>query len=91
MFEIKFKQISQTKFYFLGAAKYFKENEDGTYSDTKDAFAITCWQGSILFTLQKVNVGFFTGFDAMIDDKNDWFYQGKLWYSFGLGFKLKND
>lgn len=75
----------------IGAAKYFKENADGTLSDKEDAFAVTYYQGGILLTLQKINFGVFTGFDAMIDKKKDWFYQGEPWFSFGLGYKFKND
>jgi len=75
----------------VGEAKYFKENLDGTLTDKKDSFAVTYYQSGILVTLQKVNFGVFTGFDAMIDKQNDWFYQGKPWISFGLGYKFKMD
>ncbi|WP_294820103.1 hypothetical protein, partial [uncultured Flavobacterium sp.] len=75
----------------LGAAKYFTENGDGTLSEKKDSYAVTYYQGGILFTIQKINFGVFTGFDGMIDKQNDWFYQGKQWFSFGLGYKFKND
>lgn len=75
----------------VGAAKYFKENIDGTLTEKKDAFAVTYYQGGILFTIQKVNFGVFAGFDAMIDKQNDWYHQGKPWLSFGLGYKFKTD
>jgi hypothetical protein len=75
----------------VGAAKYFKENTDGTLTEKKDAFAVTYYQGGLLLTIQKINFGVFTGFDAMIDKQNDWFYQSKPWFSFGLGYKFKND
>jgi hypothetical protein len=75
----------------VGAAKYFKENADGTLTEKKDAFAVTYYQGGLLLTIQKINFGVFTGFDAMIDKQNDWFYQGTPWFSFGLGYKFKND
>jgi hypothetical protein len=75
----------------VGAAKYFKENTDGTLTEKKDAFAVTYYQGGILLTIQKINFGIFTGFDAMIDKQNDWFYQGRQWFSFGLGYKFKTD
>lgn len=75
----------------VGAAKYFKENSDGTITDKKDSYAVTFGQMGILFTFQKINFGVFTGRDAMIDKQKDWFYQGKRWFSFGLGYKFKND
>lgn len=75
----------------VGAAKYFKENPDGTLTEKADAFAFNYYQGGILFTLQKVNFGLFSGLDAMIDKKNDWYYQSKPWFSIGLGYKFKND
>ena len=75
----------------VGATKYFKENTDGTLTEKKDAFAVTYYQGGLLLTIQKVNFGVFTGFDAMIDKQNDWFYQGRQWISFGLGYKFKTD
>lgn len=75
----------------IGAAKYFTKKSDGSLSDKEDAFAVTYYQGGILLTLQKINFGIFTGFDAMIDKKKDWFYQSEPWFSFGLGYKFKND
>ncbi|UII32150.1 hypothetical protein LVD17_28095 [Fulvivirga ulvae] len=75
----------------VGTAQYFKENPDGTLSEKEDAFAVTYYQGGVLITLGKVNIGAFTGFDAMIDKKRDWFYQGEPWISFGLGYKFKSD
>jgi len=75
----------------VGATKYFKENTDGTLTEKKDAFAVTYYQGGLLLTIQKVNFGIFTGLDAMIDKQNDWFYQGRQWFSFGLGYKFKTD
>ncbi len=75
----------------IGSAKYFTENDDGTLTDKKDSYAVTYYQGGLVFTLNKVNLGIFTGFDAMIDRQNDWFYQGEQWFSFGLGYKFKTD
>lgn len=74
----------------FGAEKYFKKNSDGTTTanDKKDAIAITYYQGGLIFTFQKVNLGFFYGFDKMIGDKKDWLYQDRVWYSFGIGYKL---
>jgi len=89
-----FKQnfISLVPFGFgVGAAKYFIGNVDGTITEKSDSYAVTYYQGGILFTIQKVNFGVFTGFDAMLDKQNDWFYQGRQWFSFGLGYKFKND
>lgn len=75
----------------LGAAKYFRENPDHTLTEKSDSFAVTYFQTGLLFTLQKVNFGIFAGKDAMIDKQKDWVYQGKSWFSFGLGYKFKND
>lgn len=75
----------------VGAAKYFTETSDGKLTDKKDAFAVTYYQGGLLWTYQKINVGVFVGFDAMISKQNNWFYQGTPWLSFGLGYKFKND
>lgn len=75
----------------VGSSKYFIENSDGTLSEKKDAYAITYYQGGILLTLQKINFGVFVGVDGMIDKRNNWFYQGKPWFSFGLGYKFKED
>jgi hypothetical protein len=75
----------------VGAAKYFKENTDGTLTDKQDSYAVTFGQMGVLFTYEKINFGVFTGRDAMIDKQKDWFYQGKRWFSFGLGYKFKND
>lgn len=75
----------------VGSAKYFTENSDGNFTDKKDSYAITYYQGGIVLTLQKINLGIFTGFDAMIDKRNDWFYQGEQWFSIGLGYKFKNE
>ncbi|MCF6404818.1 hypothetical protein L3C95_18105 [Chitinophaga filiformis] len=89
-----FKQnfVSIVPFGFgIGTAKYFRENGDGTLTEKSDSYAVTYYQGGILLTMQKVNFGVFTGFDAMLDKQNDWFYQGRQWFSFGLGYKFKND
>lgn len=75
----------------VGAAKYFTVASDGTLTEKKDSYLVTYYQGGILFTIQKINFGFFMGFDAMIDKQNNWFYQGRPWFSFGLGYKFKND
>ena len=75
----------------VGSAKYFSENSDGTLTDKKDSYAITYYQAGIVLTLQKVNLGIFTGFDAMIDKQNNWFYQGEQWFSIGLGYKFKTE
>jgi hypothetical protein len=42
-------------------------------------------------TWKKINFGAFISIDAMIDKKNNWFYQGQPWYSFGIGYKFKED
>jgi hypothetical protein len=60
-------------------------------TDKKDSYAITYYQAGIVLTLQKVNLGIFTGFDAMIDKQNNWFYQGEQWFSIGLGYKFKTE
>jgi len=74
----------------FGADKYFKKNPDGstTADDKKDVVAITYYQGGILFTVQKVNFGIFAGVDKMIGNRKDWVYQDRIWFSFGLGYKL---
>jgi hypothetical protein len=75
----------------LGNTKYFYQQSDGTLTEKKDAVAITYYTGGILFTINKVNIGFFAGQDAMIDKQNNWAYQGNWWYSIGLGYKFKTD
>jgi hypothetical protein len=75
----------------VGSAKYFTEDKDGMLTEKKDGWAITYYQAGVLLTIEKVNFGLFTGFDAMIDKQNDWFYQGRQWYSFGIGYKFKTD
>ena len=75
----------------LGAADYFTENPDRTLTEKKASVAVTYYQGGVLLTIQKINFGLFGGLDAMISKKNDWFYQGKPWVSFGLGYKFKTD
>lgn len=75
----------------VGATKYFYEKSDGTYSDKKDAVAITYYTGGLMYTVNRVNIGLFAGRDAMIDKQNNWAYQSDWWLSFGLGFKFKND
>ncbi|PSK92091.1 hypothetical protein [Taibaiella chishuiensis] len=71
----------------LGNAKYFRAKDD----PKEDGVAITYYQAGLLYTWNKVNFGAFIGFDAMISKRNDWFYQGNSWYSFGLGYKFNND
>ncbi len=75
----------------LCSTKYFYQKSDGTYSDKKDGVAITYYTGGLLWTINKINIGLFAGRDAMIDKQNNWAYQGKWWYSFGLGYKFKTD
>lgn len=75
----------------LGSTKYFFENTDGTFSEKKDAVAITYYTGGIMWTVNKINFGLFAGRDAMIDKQNNWAHQGDWWFSFGLGFKFKTD
>lgn len=75
----------------VGSAKYFFENSDESLSDKKDSYALTYYQGGLVLTIHKVHLGFFIGFDAMIDQQNNWFYQGEPWFSFGLGYKFKNE
>ncbi len=75
----------------LGSTKYFYQKNDGTYSEKKDGVAITYYTGGLLWTISKVNIGLFAGKDAMIDRQNNWAYQGKWWFSFGLGYKFKTD
>ncbi len=75
----------------LGSTKYFYQNSDTTYSEKKDGVAITYYTGGLLYTINKVNVGIFAGRDAMLDKQNNWAYQGKWWFSFGLGYKFKTD
>lgn len=75
----------------VGATKYYKEKADGTLSEKTDAVSVTYYQGGVLLTLHKINFGIFGGFDAMIDKQKDWLYQGKPWFSFGLGYKFKDD
>lgn len=75
----------------LGNTEYFYQQADGSLTEKKDAVAITYYTGGILFTINKVNIGFFAGQDAMIDKQNNWAYQGNWWYSVGLGYKFKVD
>lgn len=75
----------------LSNAKYFYKKEDGTYSAKTDAAAVTYWTSGLMFTSNKVNYGVFVGVDGMIDNMDDWAYQGQTWVSFGLGFKFKAD
>ncbi len=75
----------------LGAEKYFNVGIDGKPSEKVDAFALTYYQGGLVLTNQNINLGIFTGFDAMLDKQNDWFYQGKQWFSLGIGYKFNKD
>jgi len=74
----------------VSAGKYFRQKDDGTYSDKSDSWSISYSYG-IMFTVQKVNFGVFGGLDHMVGDQKDWFYQGSSWYSLGLGYKFKSD
>jgi len=71
----------------IGSTKYFVNAND----EKKDGVSITYCQSGIMYSFGKVNVGAFVGFDAMISKRNDWIYQGNSWYSFGIGYKFKND
>lgn len=75
----------------LGNTKYFFRKPDGQLSEKTDGVAINYYTGGLLFTINKVNFGFFAGQDAMIDKQNNWGYQGNWWYSIGLGYKFKTD
>ena len=72
----------------VGKAKYFTE-KDEKLTEKEDGMAITYYQAGVLFTVEKVNFGGFVGFDAMLDKRNDWYYQSKPWFSVGLGYKFK--
>lgn len=71
----------------VGESKYL----NAEMAEEKDAAAVTYYQGGVLFTLQKVNIGAFVGYDAMIGKRNDWIYQSKPWFSLGFGYKFKED
>jgi len=71
----------------LGEDKYFKNSGD----EKEDAISITYYQGGILRSWRSIHFGAFISFDAMIDKHNDWFYQGRPWYSFGIGYKFEKD
>lgn len=75
----------------VGAAKHQRRLADSQLSDEEDNAAITYWQGGVFFTIRKVGFGVFSGVDAMIGHKNDWIYQSKPWFSFGVGYKFKED
>lgn len=75
----------------VGAAKYFRENDDGSLTEKKETWSVTYYQGGAFMTIKKVNFGVFVGFDAMIDKQNKWFYQSKPWFSLGFGYKFKTD
>lgn len=75
----------------IGEAQYLYKKDDGTLSEEKDAAAITYYSLGIMFTLNKINVGLFNGYDAMLDKQNNWIYQGKPWFSFGFGYKFSED
>lgn len=74
----------------VGSAKYFIKKQDETLSEKVDSWALAYSYG-ILFTVQKVNFGIFRGHDYMVGRQNNWFYQGKPWYSLGIGYKFKTD
>jgi hypothetical protein len=74
----------------ISAGKYFVRSPDATYSTKTDSWAISYSVG-LMMTISRVNVGGFYGWDYMVGDQKDWFYQGAGWYSIGLGYKLKSD
>lgn len=73
----------------VGAAKYRRMLPGDILSDEEDNASITYWQAGVFFTIHKVGIGVFTGLDAMIGRRNDWIYQSKPWFSFGIGYKFK--
>ncbi|UOQ64877.1 hypothetical protein [Hymenobacter volaticus] len=75
----------------LGASKYLTEGNDGNLTEEKDGVAVTYYQAGGFLTLDKVNFGLFMGLDAMLYGRNNWLYQSKPWFSFGLGYKIKED
>ncbi|RAJ94240.1 hypothetical protein LX87_04125 [Larkinella arboricola] len=70
----------------IGNTKYFNAKD---LINKVDAAAVTYRTHGILFTLKKVNLGAFAGKDAMIYSQKDWAYQGKWWFSFGVGYQFK--
>ncbi|MFA0962064.1 hypothetical protein AB9P05_09675 [Roseivirga sp. BDSF3-8] len=59
--------------------------EPGNGINTVPGFS---WSTGLIFQLNKFDVGFVTGQDYASDVGNDWIYQGRLWYSFAIGYSF---
>lgn len=74
----------------FNADKYSaKDAAEGT--DEQDSFSLTYWASGLTYEYKKFNIGIFIGRDRMFNDRDDWVYQNKTWYSVGLGFKFGSD
>lgn len=61
---------------------------NGYVQDPVDVIALTHAIGLVL-DYSKVQFGFFLGWDQVSDrNRNAWIYQGKPWYSIGLGYSI---
>lgn len=46
------------------------------------------WSTGLILQLNKFDVGFVLGQDFASDVGDDWIYQGKIWYSFAIGYSF---
>jgi hypothetical protein len=72
-------------------ADKYKPVDAGDDFEAIDSFSLTYWTSGVTYEIRKFNIGFFIGRDRMFNDRSDWVYQNKTWYSIGLGYKFGSE
>ncbi len=72
----------------VGIQKYVPvDSMDSKTFKAEDQFAYSLGMGATL-EISKFNIGFIVGWDRMLADQKDWFYQNKPWVGLVLGYKF---
>jgi len=72
----------------IGVDEHIARKDDGTFTEGEESFVLNYWTLGVTYQFSKMNVGVFTGWDRMFNDRTNWVYQKKSWLSLGLGYKI---
>lgn len=67
---------------------YFVKNSNSEFTEAKEGVSFTYYSFGITYDYYGFNFGLFTGWDRMMGDRSDWYFQKKQWLSFGIGYKF---